>query len=202
MRVGYVLFSLLLIACGGATAAVTDGGGSDGGSSAPPGTGTDSCTIDRDCSLDGSKVCAFRESDHCDAKGTCVTPSQTGPCSNHPTYVCACDHTNLDTCDNLPAGFFSKPVAARGECPHSYPAQPPCATSRDCPSGWQCGFSVAEACGAKGTCWDTRNKDLCDAYSPGCACDGTEINLVCLPFPQGIVEKPLAHEGPCVDAGP
>jgi hypothetical protein len=44
---------------------------------------------------------------------------------------------------------------------------------------------------------------VCLAYSAGCACDGTEINVTCNGLPSGYDTKPLAHSGACaqVDAG-
>jgi hypothetical protein len=43
---------------------------------------------------------------------------------------------------------------------------------------------------------------VCEAYSAGCACDGTVINIVCTGLPAGFVAKPLAHSGECEDGGP
>jgi hypothetical protein len=38
---------------------------------------------------------------------------------------------------------------------------------------------------------------ICNAYSPGCACDGTMISVACTGLPTGYVTKPLAHTGMC-----
>jgi hypothetical protein len=45
---------------------------------------------------------------------------------------------------------------------------------------------------------------MCEAYSAGCACDGTEINLACNGYPNGYGPKPVLHTGACdtaVDGG-
>jgi hypothetical protein len=75
-----------------------------------------------------------------------------------------------------------------------------CTSSSECGNG-VCGFPVDGGCSAVGTCFPAPTSS-CNAYSPGCACDGTEISVICTGFPGGYVEKPLAHEGVCVeDAG-
>jgi hypothetical protein len=38
---------------------------------------------------------------------------------------------------------------------------------------------------------------ICNAYSPGCACDGTEESIVCNGLPSGYARKPLLHTGAC-----
>jgi len=37
--------------------------------------------------------------------------------------------------------------------------------------------------------------------SPGCACDGEQITIVCTGLPDGYVSTPLARKGACVDGG-
>jgi hypothetical protein len=39
------------------------------------------------------------------------------------------------------------------------------------------------------------------AYSPGCACDGTAINVVCNGLPSGYETKPMRHTGACLADG-
>src|SRR5438105_12083116 len=62
-----------------------------------------------------------------------------------------------------------------------------CSTDGDCGVGRVCGFLAADACTAKGTCFDSpaQGTPQCHAYTPGCACDGTEVNLACNGYPSG-----------------
>ncbi len=77
-----------------------------------------------------------------------------------------------------------------------------CASSADCAANETCGFATSAACAAKGTCFALAGA-MCLAYSPGCACDGTEINVACTGLPTGYATKALAHAGACgTDAGP
>jgi hypothetical protein len=75
-----------------------------------------------------------------------------------------------------------------------------CASSADCPPSMVCGFSESSACSDVGTCFPAPAV-TCNAYSPGCACDGTTINVVCNGLPNGYEPKPLRHTGTCVDGG-
>jgi hypothetical protein len=76
----------------------------------------------------------------------------------------------------------------------------PCTTSLDCPTGGICGYPMAEGCAAKGSCFPAPGVN-CKAYAPGCACDGTEISVVCTGLPSGYASKPLLHAGVCTDSG-
>jgi hypothetical protein len=77
-----------------------------------------------------------------------------------------------------------------------------CATDADCGAGKMCGFKTADACSAAGTCFDAPGPGtaMCEAYSAGCACDGTEINLACNGYPSGYASRPLEHTGECTGA--
>ncbi len=76
-----------------------------------------------------------------------------------------------------------------------------CRADADCPSGDVCGFPPAGGCSAAGTCFPAPGA-VCQAYSPGCACDGTDINVACTGLPGGSVSRPLLHTGACAsDAG-
>jgi hypothetical protein len=83
-----------------------------------------------------------------------------------------------------------------------------CTTAADCSGGKICGFKTAEGCPGTGTCLDAPAPDTaqCELYAPGCACDGTEVNLACNGYPGGYASKPVLHSGWCasppVDAGP
>jgi hypothetical protein len=72
----------------------------------------------------------------------------------------------------------------------------PCVTTADCAVGYVCGFAESDGCNAEGRCF-LGSIAVCEAYSPGCACDGTEITVACTGLPDGYVSKPLAHVGAC-----
>ncbi len=78
-----------------------------------------------------------------------------------------------------------------------------CTEDGDCGSSrLLCGFPKADACNAVGQCFDVGGVAACLAYAPGCACDGTVINVACSPLPSGYASKPLLHDGNCTsDAG-
>jgi hypothetical protein len=70
-----------------------------------------------------------------------------------------------------------------------------CTKSTDCGSGDVCGFPTADACSAKGQCF--AGGPICNTFAPGCACDGTTINVACTGLPSGYATAPLAHTGQC-----
>jgi hypothetical protein len=79
-----------------------------------------------------------------------------------------------------------------------------CSTDTDCGGGKVCGFATADACAAKGTCFDAPPPGApeCLLYAPGCACDGTQVALACNGYPSGYAAKPVLHSGTCsADAG-
>jgi len=78
-----------------------------------------------------------------------------------------------------------------------------CTANGDCPTNEICGFPESSACAATGQCFPAPAA-VCQAYSAGCACDGTEINVACTGLPAGYASSPLLHAGPCTgsDAGP
>jgi hypothetical protein len=76
-----------------------------------------------------------------------------------------------------------------------------CVTSNDCASKEVCAFPMQAGCAATGTCVPAPMA-VCQAYSPGCACDGSTINIVCTGLPNGYVSKPLAHTGMCGTTDP
>jgi hypothetical protein len=76
-----------------------------------------------------------------------------------------------------------------------------CSIDADCGPGYVCGFPEAAGCSAEGLCF-VREYVLCQAHAPGCACDGTEINLACAGLPAEHASKPLAHAGACADGVP
>jgi hypothetical protein len=77
-----------------------------------------------------------------------------------------------------------------------------CTKNSDCGKGL-CGFAESAACAAKGQCFPEPGA-VCNGFSPGCACDGTTINVMCTGLPDGYATAPLAHVGACttsIDAG-
>ena len=73
-----------------------------------------------------------------------------------------------------------------------------CTKASDCGTGL-CGFATADGCSAKGKCFPTPGV-MCNGFSPGCACDGSTINITCTGLPDGYVTAPLAHAGQCAVA--
>jgi hypothetical protein len=77
-----------------------------------------------------------------------------------------------------------------------------CMSDGDCTPNEICGFPESLACAATGQCFPAPGA-VCQAYSIGCACDGTMINVACNGLPAGYATSPLLHTGPCTgnDAG-
>lgn len=71
-----------------------------------------------------------------------------------------------------------------------------CDAANPCPPDSMCGYPVSQACEAKGQCFPAPGA-ICNGYSPGCACDGSEISIVCTGLPAGYAEKPVLHAGVC-----
>jgi hypothetical protein len=104
-------------------------------------------------------------------------------------YGLAKNANGCDTCECVP--MDAGPPAAG------------CTTDGDCAKGSLCGFAVADACTATGQCF-VSEQVVCNAFSPGCACDGSVVNTVCNNLPGGYVARPLLHDGACAvaaDAG-
>ncbi len=76
----------------------------------------------------------------------------------------------------------------------------PCVTNADCAHNGLCGYPMKDGCAAKGTCFPLPGV-VCNAFSPGCACDGSTINVICTGLPGGYASAPLLHPGQCSDAG-
>jgi hypothetical protein len=153
------------------------------------------------------------------ATGRCFPT--TGAICNLFEPGCACDGSEISiACTGLPTGYVSKPLAHAGACMdastlHDAATPPdsgePCTSTTDCPAGDECGFPIpapastkTDVCPAAGTAMGTcfpLQPITCLAYSPGCACDHTEINVACNGLPSDYTTKPLAHTGACVDGG-
>jgi hypothetical protein len=72
-----------------------------------------------------------------------------------------------------------------------------CRSTADCGSNEICGFPKSPVCATVGQCFPAQQV-TCNAFAPGCACDGTEINVVCNGLPDGYETKPLRHTGTCI----
>jgi len=156
-----------------------------------------SCVTDKDCA--SSESCGFLDSDQCTALGRCF--SSTGVQCAAYSAGCACDGSEINVaCTPFPTGYASKPLAHTGACGGGGGADASpsiCTTDADCGGGNEhCGFLETDKCSATGQCFASSGVE-CAAYSPGCACDGSEINVACTPFPNGYVSKPFAHAGAC-----
>jgi hypothetical protein len=219
LRSSFAALALVAAACGGNVYSVGSdqnaeqggnppGGGTDSGVASDAGNATDSgaaCTTNADCGT--GHQCGFPQIDACGAKGKCFDAPGGAICALGMPG-CACDGTviNIASCaTGLPSGYVTKPLLHSGACEAdggggAADAAAPCATSQECPTGYECGFPQAEACTAKGTCFASSGV-VCQAYSPGCACDGTIVNVVCNGLPGGYETKPLRHTGLCNDAG-
>jgi hypothetical protein len=96
-----------------------------------------------------------------------------------------------------------------GPHPDAHDAAASCTTSAECDDASVCGFLESEGCSGHGVCLPRQSPCAIEA-TPGCGCDGTEINMTsCNDFlPGGYTLKPLAYAGAClscpgsiVDAG-
>jgi hypothetical protein len=74
-----------------------------------------------------------------------------------------------------------------------------CTTDADCSAGERCGFAQADGCAAQGACYPSSGV-TCDLEVPGCACDGTVIDIEDCSLPAGLLSKPLAPSDACMSA--
>jgi hypothetical protein len=148
------------------------------------------CKTSADCGATG--ICGFPTADSCTAVGKCF-PRPTSECDAYQPG-CACNGGEINlTCNGLPSGYAPSPLLYAGQC-HD-PGAVSCVTNADCGSGL-CGYKKVDTCLAKGQCFPAPGP-ICGAYAPGCACDGTEINLACNGLPDGYLPKPWVHDGTC-----
>lgn len=186
---------------GGSSGGTSSGGGSSsGGSSNGGGSGGDGggCATDADCGT--GKMCGFQTADSCSATGTCFDAPGPGVamCLAYEAG-CACDGTEINlACNGYPSGYASKPVLHTGACASPIDAGDSCATDTDCGTGEMCGFKIADACSATGTCLvRPPSGPECQAFSPACTCSNQVINVVCTPYPDGYASQPVAYRGAC-----
>ncbi len=130
------------------------------------------------------------------AAGTCGWQIRSCPVSTCPGLGCFpnCpngtlkDANGCDTCQCAPIA------------PDGGDAGGTCRRDADCTGGGLCGFPEVDACSAIGSCF-AATQVRCNAYSPGCACDGSEVNAICNGLPNGYAPAPLLHAGVCLDSG-
>jgi hypothetical protein len=140
-----------------------------------------------------------KDANGCDTCPICAPPPDAG----RSVDACA---TVAPIC-NLPNcryGVIARTDASGCEvCPECAPAPDAsagCTGDADCSSGQVCGFLETDSCGAAGSCFPAP-MIICNAYGAGCACDGSEVNMICNGLPAGYARKALKHTGPCVDGG-
>ncbi len=176
--------------CGCGTTGSGDGGADGGGGE----DGGAVCRSNADC--DPTDICGFEASLACTAQGHCFAAPQV-TCELYAPG-CACDGTEINTaCNGLPDGYDTKPLRHTGACEGGTDAGGgACSSNADCGPTDICGFEASLACTAQGQCFPAQQV-TCLAYSEGCACDGTEINIACNGLPPGYDTKPLRHTGAC-----
>jgi hypothetical protein len=171
----------------------------------PPDAGktSDACPAAPICNLPNCMygVIPQKDANGCDVCAICAPAPDAGSCNcGAPPPVAACPGvgTRSVTCESTSAGTCSWVV---GPCPTQDDAgNTVCTSDSECPSGKVCGFLETNSCGTPGSCFPAPTV-ICNAYSPGCACDGSEVDIICNGLPSGYVRKPLKHTGACVDGG-
>jgi hypothetical protein len=174
----------------------------DGGSTAD--AAVDTCPPAPVCNLPDCMYGVLPQTDAngCPACGICAPAPDAGSdagcdCGPPPPVAACPGGGSLSvTCETNASGSCSWLV---GSCTTDAGGGP-CTLDVECPKGQVCGFPEAAGCGVEGTCF-VAQQVICNAYSPGCACDGSEISVACTGLPSGYVSKPLRHTGACVDGG-
>ena len=102
-----------------------------------------------------------------------------------------------------PADMISPMDVKRVDLVRSADAGVPCVVDTDCmETGLRCGYLIANACSATGTCVTTPPGSPCGAILSefGCGCDGTTVGWTggCHPqFPDGYAPAAISHTGAC-----
>lgn len=147
----------------------------------------------------GSTGTAY-DANGCPTCPLCNPPPDSGACTcGAPPPIPACSGGGSPglTCEPTTSGACSWVV---GSCPTTQDAGGVCTSDADCAGSDVCGFPETGGCGVEGVCFPAPQV-TCNAFSPGCACDGSEVNVICNGLPSGYAGKPLKHSGPCVDGG-
>jgi hypothetical protein len=164
--------------------ACPDAGAMDGGSCVSQKGGPCGGNTTRPCTCGVGLSCNPRISGGGDIPGTCCPGLGCAP--NCPNGVLK-DSDGCETCQCAPPTDAGSTGVA-------------CAIDSDCANGGVCGYRESDGCSAAGSCFPAPGA-VCLLYSPGCACDGSEISVACTGLPSGYVSKPLRHTGACVDGG-
>ncbi len=147
------------------------------------------------------------------ASGTVSGAMGSGATSGSPTSSSG-SNGGSGTAAGSGAGSGSSPSSGSGASSgasssgSTADAGKPCTTSADCADpqladvGFLCGFPEADGCAAKGTCFQEPGGAMCAAFLPGCACNGSDVNLTCNGLPGGYAPAPLLHNGICLGPGP
>jgi hypothetical protein len=141
-----------------------------------------------------------KDANGCQGCPVCAPPPDAGACQcGAPPPIAACPGAGSRslTCERASSGSCSWVV---GSCPNTRDAGGSCTSDAQCPGTDVCGFLETASCGIEGTCF-AAPQVVCAAFSPGCACDGTVVNVICNGLPSGYARKPLKHTGACVDGG-
>ena len=208
-RVAYVvpmLFALPFLAgaSGNGCSSVPIGSGAPGGDAGAGSDGSASCT-QADCAGLGATTEAKVCPDGSAVGRSVCTRESDGRCAWDfpacPPADAGAQCPNLGCAPQCPNGVLNDANGCETcQCAPAVDAGAACQTDANC-GGGICGFPVADGCTAVGTCFP-RPRITCAAYSPGCACDGTEVNDACNGLPTGYAPRPLLHTGMCaVDAG-
>jgi hypothetical protein len=178
---------------------------SDGGSTAPDaGTCVDielaaydqSCQVDSDCiQVTMGMIC----SPSCFCGGSAISASEETQYQSQTAGI-----ANRD----CPCAYDGEPRCMQNKCVLCPPGEDcgdagggtSCIADADCPSDEVCGFPEMGGCSAQGTCFSA-SQVTCNAFSPACACDGSEVNTICNGLPTGYAPKAIRHTGECVDGG-
>ncbi len=135
-------------------------------------------------------ICAPAPDAGSDAGCDCGPPPPVAACAGGGRPSVKCETNSSGSCSWLVGSCTTSTDAGGG----------PCTSNAECTNGQVCGYPEAGGCGVEGTCFPAPQV-VCNAFSPGCACDGSEISIACTGLPSGYVSKPLRHTGACVDGG-
>jgi hypothetical protein len=163
---------------------------------------SDACPPPAPCALPSCPygIVSRTDANGCAACSVCAPAPDAGSCQcgpPPPVPACPGEGSRSVTCQATSGGSCSWVV---GSCPTAVDAGTTCAADRNCPSGHICGFADTAGCGIEGICFPAPEA-ICNAFVLGCACDGSEVNVICNGLPSGYVSKPLRHTGACVDGG-
>jgi hypothetical protein len=68
-----------------------------------------------------------------------------------------------------------------------------CTVAKDCATGYDCLFKIADGCTAKGSCFKMPGGALCASVSPYCGCSGQTVYVPCYE-PAGYAPAPVSSQ--------